>query len=102
VDKRLGLLERLAGGFGDDRNPSAIERHAQALAQQGYEDPDDQDGLRQGSVLALLGGIQTLTGDASLRLPLYIFCSEHLLCARVRPSHQGKRRQVVSKSWHGS
>jgi len=183
VDKRLGLLERLAGCFGDYRNPNATEHSVQALVAQrvyglalGYEDLNDHDVLRKDSVLALLVGKQDLTGDARVReqdrgnplaasstlnrlelstpdsapsdrykkiaadpaaldrllvdvfleshrkppreiwldldatddplhghqegrffhgyyrcycyLPLYIFCGEHLLCARLRPSNQ--------------
>ncbi len=183
VDRRLGLLERLAGCFSDYRNPNAIEHSVVALVAQrvfglalGYEDLNDHDVLRKDSVLALLVGKQDLTGEARVReqdrghplaasntlnrlelstpasaatdrykriaadpdaldrllvdvfleshgkppreiwldldatddplhghqeerffhgyyrcycyLPLYIFCGEHLLCARLRPSNQ--------------
>jgi hypothetical protein len=183
VDKRIGLLARLAGCFSDYRNPKAIEHGVQALVAQrvyglalGYEDLNDHDALRKDSVLALLVGRHDLTGDARVReqdrgnplagsstlnrlelstpdaaptdrykkiaadpaaldrllvdvflesqckppreiwldldatddplhghqegrffhgyyrcycyLPLYIFCGEHLLCARLRPSNQ--------------
>ena len=65
VDKRLGLLDRLAGCFGDYRNPNAIEHNVQSLVSQrvyglalGYEDLNDEDlndhdVLRKDSVLAL-------------------------------------------------
>ena len=183
VDKRLGLLDRLASCFTDYRNPNAIEHSVQSLVSQrvyalalGYEDLNDHDVLRKDSVLALLVGKQDLTGDERVReqdrghplagsstlnrlelstpdtasadrykkiaadpvaldhllvdvfleshrkppreiwldldatddplhgrqegrffhgyyrcycyLPLYIFCGEHLLCARLRPSNQ--------------
>ena len=183
VDKRLGLLDRLAACFTDYRNPNAIEHSVSALVAQrvyglalGYEDLNDHDVLRKDSVLALLVGKQDLTGEARVReqdrgnplaasntlnrlelstpeaaptdrykkiaadpdaldhllvdvfveshrkppreiwldldatddplhghqegrffhgyyrcycyLPLYIFCGEHLLCARLRPSKQ--------------
>ena len=183
VDKRLGLLERLAGCFSDYRNPLSVEHSVHALVSQrvyglalGYEDLNDHDVLRKDSVLALLVGKQDLTGDERVReqdrgnplaasstlnrlelstpdsapsdrykkiaadpdaldrllvdvflesqrkppreiwldldatddplhghqegrffhgyyrcycyLPLYIFCGEHLLCARLRPSNQ--------------
>lgn len=183
VDKRLGLLDRLATCFTDYRNPNAVEHRVQALVAQrvyglalGYEDLNDHDVLRKDSVLALLVGKQDLIGEARVReqdrgnplaasstlnrlelstsataasdrykkiaadpaaldrllvdvfleshskppreiwldldatddplhgrqegrffhgyyrcycyLPLYIFCGEHLLCARLRPSNQ--------------
>ena len=183
VDKRIGLLDRLAGCFTDYRNPNAIEHRVTELVAQrvyglalGYEDLNDHDGLRKDSVLALLVGKQDLTGEERVReqdrdsplagpntlnrlelstpetapkdrykkiaadpealdrllvdvfldahrkppreiwldldatddplhgnqegrffhgyyrcycyLPLYIFCGEHLLCARLRPANQ--------------
>jgi len=74
VDKRLGLLDRLATCFTDYRNPNSIEHSVQALVAQrvyglalGYEDLNDHDVLRKDSVLALLVGKQDLTGDARIR-----------------------------------
>ncbi len=74
VDKRLGLLDRLATCFTDYRNPNSIEHSVQALVAQrayglalGYEDLNDHDVLRKDSVLALLVGKQDLTGDARVR-----------------------------------
>ena len=74
VDKRLGLLDRLAICFTDYRNPNSIEHSVQALVAQrvyglalGYEDLNDHDVLRKDSVLALLVGKQDLTGDARFR-----------------------------------
>jgi hypothetical protein len=74
VDKRLGLLDRLATCFTDYRNPNSIEHSVQALVAQrayglalGYEDLNDHDVLRKDSVLALLVGKQDLTGDTRVR-----------------------------------
>ena len=74
VDKRLGLLDRLASCFSDYRNPNSVEHSVQALVAQrvyglalGYEDLNDHDVLRKDSVLALLVGKQDLTGDARVR-----------------------------------
>lgn len=74
VDKRIGLLDRLARCFTDYRNPKAIEHSAHALVAQrvyglalGYEDLNDHDVLRKDSVLALLVGKQDLTGERRLR-----------------------------------
>jgi hypothetical protein len=76
VDKRLGLLDRLAGCFSDYRNPNAIEHSVPALIAQrvyglalGYEDLNDHDVLRKDSVLALLVGKLDLTGDERVREP---------------------------------
>lgn len=183
VDRRLGMLDRLAGCFTDYRNPNSIEHGVQSLVAQrvyglalGYEDLNDHDVLRSDSVLALLVGKRDLTGEDRERerdkgnplagsstlnrlelttpesakadrykkiaadpkafdrllvdlfvesyaeapreiwldldatddplhgnqegrffhgyygcycyLPLYIFCGEHLLCARLRPANQ--------------
>jgi len=183
VDRRLGMLDRLAGCFTDYRNPNSIEHGVHSLVAQrvyglalGYEDLNDHDTLRADSVLALLVGKRDLTGEDRERerdkgnplagsstlnrlelatpesakvdrykrvaadpkafdrllvdlfieahdeapreiwldldatddplhgnqegrffhgyygcycyLPLYIFCGEHLLCARLRPSNQ--------------
>ncbi|MEJ2239118.1 MAG: IS1380 family transposase [Gemmatimonadales bacterium] len=183
VDRRLGMLTRLADCFTDYRNPNSIEHDVAALVAQrvyglalGYEDLNDHDTLRDDSLLAVLVGKRDLTGERRVRardqghplaasstlnrlelstpasaacdrykkiaadpkaldkllvdlflesyesppreiwldldatddplhghqegrffhayygcycyLPLYIFCGEHLLCARLRPSNQ--------------
>ena len=74
VDKRIGLLDRLARCFSDYRNPNAIEHSVPALVAQrvyglalGYEDLNDHDVLRKDSVLALLVGKQDLTGETRVR-----------------------------------
>ena len=181
VDRRLGLMDRIAGCFADYRDPRKVEHTATELVAQrvygialGYEDLNDHDALRGDSLLALLvgkadptgekrprerdrgyplagsstlnrlelGGPEDAAGDRYRRiaadtgaldgvlldvflesraeapeelwldldatddllhgnqegrfyhgyykgycyLPLYIFCGEHLLCARLRPS----------------
>lgn len=183
VDRRVGMLGRLASCFTDYRNPNSLEHSVHELVAQrvyglalGYEDLNDHDVLRADSVLALLVGKRDLTGEARERerdrgyplagsstlnrlelttpesaasdrykkiaadpaaldqllvdlflesyekapreiwldldatddplhghqegrffhgyyrcycyLPLYIFCGEHLLCARLRPSNR--------------
>ncbi len=183
VDRRIGLLDRVAACFADYRDPALIEHSVLDLVAQriyglalGYEDLNDHNQLRSDSVLALLVGKQDLTGERRERerdrgkplagastlnrlelsraesaaadrykriaansegfdrllvdlfvesqarapeeiwldldatddplhghqegrffhgyyghycyLPLYIFCGEHLLCARLRPSNQ--------------
>ena len=171
VDRRIGLLRRLAGCFRDGRDPARIEHAvAEMVAQRvyglalGYEDLNDHEELRCDPLLALLAGKRALeeplagkstlnrleltpaesTGDRYHKitysaeqldrllvdlcleaypqppqeivldldvtdtplhgeqearffhgyyghycyLPLYIFCGEHLLCARQRASNQ--------------
>jgi len=182
VDRKLGLLHRLAACFRDGRDPARVEhRLAEMLAQRvfglalGYEDLNDHEQLRCDPLLALLvekraleeplAGKSTLNrmeltpaeastghryhkitysaelldgllvdvfveahaqppeeivldldvtdtplhGQQEARffhgyygeycyLPLYIFCGEHLLCARQRASNQdasaGARTEV--------
>ena len=183
VDRRLGLMGRVAGCFSDYRDPDKVEHSVLERVTQrvggialGYEDLNDHDALRTDSLLALWAGKADLTGaqrsrerdrgyalagssplnrlelsrpEAAARdryhriaadtdaldrvlvdlfldahteapeevwldldatddplhgdqegrffhgyyrtycyLPLYIFCGEHLLCARLRPSNR--------------
>ena len=183
VDRRLGLMRRVAGCFTDYRDPDRVEHSVLERVTQrvggialGYEDLNDHDALRTDSLLALWAGKADLSGaqrsrerdrgyalagsstlnrlevsrpEAAARdryhriaadtdaldrvlvdlfldahtevpeevwldldatddplhgdqegrffhgyyrtycyLPLYIFCGEHLLCARLRPSNQ--------------
>lgn len=172
VDRKIGLLQRVADCFSDTRQPERIEhRLVEMLAQRiyglalGYEDLNDHEELRSDPLLALLAGKreieQPLAGKSTLNrlertpsgspfaeryhkigyspagidellvkifleahqrgpkqivldldatdtplhgkqegrffhgyyghycyLPLYIFCGDHLLCARLRPSNQ--------------
>ncbi len=74
MDKRLGLLDRLATCFSDYRNPNAIEHSVSALVAQrvyglalGCENLNGHDVLRKDSVLALLVGKRYLTGEAWVR-----------------------------------
>lgn len=69
VDRRLGLLGRLAGCFADYRNPNSVEHSVYDLVAQrvyglalGYEDLNDHDTLRTDSTLALLVGKADVTG----------------------------------------
>ena len=172
TDRKIGLLERVAGCFTDARDPERVE-HAlgELLAQRiyglalGYEDLNDHEELRRDPLLAVLAGkrelAEPLAGKSTLNrleltpagsplteryhkisysaeaidallvelfleayqkppqqivldldatdtplhgqqearffhgyynhycyLPLYIFCGDHLLCARLRPSNQ--------------
>jgi hypothetical protein len=174
TDRKLRLLERVAGCFTDQRDPERVEHGLpEMLAQRiyglalGYEDLNDHEELRRDPLLALLAGkrepeeplagkstlnrmeltpaapeaaararyhkitysaeaLDTLLVDIFLEahrtaptrivldldvtdtplhgeqearffhgyygqycyLPLYVFCGEHLLCARQRPSNQ--------------
>lgn len=69
VDRRLGLLDRLASCFTDHRDPTRIEHSVEELVKQrvyaiglGYEDVNDHDELRHDRLLALLAGKRDLTG----------------------------------------
>jgi hypothetical protein len=171
VDRKIGLLRRVAGCFSDYRQPERIEhRLEEMLAQRiyglalGYEDLNDHEQLRQDPLLGVLAGKkelgEPLAGKSTLNrleltpvgspaaerynkinysaaaldellvdlfleahprapreivldldatdtplhgrqearffhgyyghycyLPLYVFCGDHLLCARLRPSN---------------
>ena len=168
VDRKIGLIDRLANCFTDTRSQDRVE-HAlpEMLAQRlygltlGYEDLNDHEQLRNDPLLALLAGRRELdrplAGKSTLNrlelcgrseryhkigyapeaidrllvdlfleahaeapkrivldldatdipvhghqperffhgyydgycyLPLYIFCGDHLLCARLRPANQ--------------
>lgn len=69
VERRLGLFDRLAQCFHDQRDPEQIEHSVRELVSQriyalalGYEDLNDHDELRRDPLLALLAGKQDLTG----------------------------------------
>lgn len=69
VDRRLGLLDRLALCFRDHRKQDRIEHSVRELVSQrvyalalGYEDLDDHDQLRHDPLLALLAGKSDLEG----------------------------------------
>jgi len=172
VDRRIGLLPRVAACFRDARDPERVEHPLGELLSQriyalalGYEDVNDHEELRRDPLLGLLAGkrelCEPLAGKSTLNrleltpagepyreryhkisystealdgllveiflqahaqppreivldldatdtplhgqqearffhgyyghycyLPLYVFCGEHLLCARLRPSNQ--------------
>jgi hypothetical protein len=63
VDRRLGLLDRVAQCFQDHRKPERIEHSVRELVSQriyalalGYEDLNDHEDLRHDPLLALLAG----------------------------------------------
>lgn len=74
VDRRLGLLDRLAECFEDRRDPERIEHSVAELVKQrvyaialGYEDLNDHDQLRNDPLLALLSGKRDLEGAGRKR-----------------------------------
>ncbi len=76
VDRRLGLIPRLAGCFEDHRDPLRIEHSVSELVAKrlyaialGYEDLNDHDELRCDPLLALLAGKQDLHGRHRKRAP---------------------------------
>src|SRR5689334_14082284 len=63
TDRAIGLIERFASCFGDQRAPELVEHPVEALLMQrvfgialGYEDLVDHDQLRHDPVLAVLAG----------------------------------------------
>ncbi len=63
TDRAIGLIERFASCFGDQREPELVEHPVEALLMQrvfgialGYEDLVDHDQLRHDPVLAVLAG----------------------------------------------
>ena len=74
VDRRLGLLDRLAACFQDRRDPERIEHSVSELVKQrvyaialGYEGLNDHDQLRSDPLLALLTGKRDLLGEERQR-----------------------------------
>ena len=70
VDRRIGLIKRLAQCFVDRRDPERIEHSvAQLVAQRvyglalGYEDLNDHDELRADPLLAVLAGSEDPSGS---------------------------------------
>lgn len=69
IEKRTGIVKRLAKCFHDYRNEELIEHSLESLLKQrvfaialGYEDLNDHDALRQDVLLALLGDKADPTG----------------------------------------
>jgi len=63
TDEAIGLIDRLAGCFIDERNPELIEHEVRTLVGQrvfgmalGYEDLNDHENLRHDSVFGTLLG----------------------------------------------
>ena len=70
VERRLGLMDRIARCFADYRDPRKVEHAVSELVAQrvyglalGYEDLNDHDALRGDSLLALLVGKADPTGE---------------------------------------
>ena len=73
VDLKMGLLERLAGCFSDDRLPCLVEHKVAELLRQrigalvlGYEDLNDHDRLRLDPLHALIAGKADVLGENRL------------------------------------
>ena len=74
VEKRTGILHRLAQQFTDFRDPDAIEHTVEELISQrvlglalGYEDLNDHDQLRADALLAVLIGKRDPSGKSRAR-----------------------------------
>ena len=74
VDRRLGLMARIARCFADYRDPRKVEHAVSELVAQrvygialGHEDLNDHDALRGDSLLALLVGKADPTGEKRAR-----------------------------------
>ena len=74
TDRRIGLLDRLAGCFTDHRNAQSVEHDVYSLVAQrvygvalGYEDLNDHDVLRDDSTLAVLVGKRDVLGTKRVR-----------------------------------
>jgi hypothetical protein len=75
VERRTGILRRLAACFTDQRTPERIEYTVEELIKQrvyalalGYEDLNDHDQLRRDPLLAVLVGKSDPTGQKRRRL----------------------------------
>lgn len=75
MDRRLGMLERLADCFLDHRDPDLLEHSVRDLLSQriftqalGYEDLSDHDLLRSDPLLAMMVGKKDVTGSDRRRL----------------------------------
>ncbi len=102
VEERNGILHCFAQCFTDHRDQRRIEHSVLSLVPQrvfgltlGYEDLNDHDQLASDKLLDVDATDDPLYGNqegkffhgyykAYCYLPLYIFCSEVLLCARLR------------------
>ena len=92
VEHARGFLRDFSKCFTDYRNKEAIEHTVEELVSQriygialGYEDLDATDDPIQGNQEGRF--FHGYYGEYCY-LPLYIFCGDHVLCAKVR-GHQG-------------
>ena len=73
TDRAIGLIERFAACFDDQRTPDLVEHSVNTLVLQrvfgialGYEDLNDHDELRRDPVLAALAGkLEARRGDCA-------------------------------------
>jgi hypothetical protein len=99
VDRRIGLLRRLAGCFVDRRDPERIEHTvAEMVAQRvyglalGYEDLNDHEQLRHDPLLALLAGKRDLQAALAGKSTL-----NRLELSRAEPSRYHKINYLPEK-----
>ncbi len=76
MERRLGIVSRLAGCFGDLRDASRVEHSVEEMLRQrlfslalGYEDLNDHEDLRKDPMLRLMAGkkIRTKTLPGKVR-----------------------------------
>lgn len=93
VDRKIGLLKRVAACFTDTRNPERVEHPLPELLAQriyalalGYEELNDHEELRRDPLLALLAGTKWYSLEhASPRISAFASASYGALCGR-KPS----------------
>ena len=111
VEKRTGIVERFAACFTDHRDAERVEHTVRELVAQrvyglalGYEDLNDHEELRRDPLYGHQEGrfFHGYYGDYCY-LPLYIFCGDALLCARLRQSrYSGMGQRGAWRNWNGS
>ena len=107
LEDRAGILKRLAGCFTDHRAAGRLEHDVETLVRQrvmgiclGYEDSTittsyaaTDDPLHGNQEGRFFHGHH----DCYRYLPLYVFCGEHLLCARLREASGGDAAGVLDE-----
>src|SRR5205814_823840 len=109
VEKRAGIIRRFAACFRDYRDPRLTEFSVEELVAQrvygfglGYEGLNDHDRLRSDPAddpihVDQEGKVFHGYYGHYCYLPLYIFCGEFLLCARLRRSNIDASAGVVDE-----
>src|SRR6476620_5801910 len=102
TNRAIKLIDRFAGCFRDGRCQELVEHRVETLVGQrvlgialGYEDLNDHDELRHDPVMAVLAGkLEAQEGrffhgyyDCYCYLPLYVFCGDQLLAAKLRTAN---------------